>query len=181
MAELSANIFREFFAGSWTGKVHRNGEFQREIIFNWPGAFGKFSSVGVEQGLIVPPYTGALDDTRQIAVAGWRSDIRRWVHTWHNEFGGFGEVIWTSQDVVNGITVLYGFGHESKQETDDPTDHIVMCEMNDPDHFKYTIRSFRKGMLEIEFSRIRTEKELTVLLQKQAEKIKSFEKHKLTK
>ena len=49
------------------------------------------------------------------------------------------------QDVGNGVTVLYGFGHECKQESDDPTDHIVMCEMYDPDRFKYTARKFPEG------------------------------------
>ena len=175
MAELTPNIFRDLFAGSWSGKITKNGEFQREIVFNWPKAFGKYSSLGTEQGMMVPPCTGSLDNTKQITIAGWRSDIRRWGHIWYNEFGGFGEVQWTSQDVVNGVTVLYGFGHECKQETDDPTDHIVMCEMFDKDNFKYTIRSFRKGLLEIVFSRIRTGKELNEQLEKQAEEALSFE------
>ncbi len=48
--------------------------------------------------------------------------------------------------------------HECKQESDDPTDHIVMCEMYDQDNFKYTIQSFRKGLVEIVARRIRTAK-----------------------
>ncbi len=175
MAVLTAELFRDYFPGSWTGKISRNGEFQREIIFNWPGALGKYSAIGIEQGLMVPPCTGALDDTKQVAIAGWRSDIRRWTHSWHNEFGGYGEVQWTSKEVIDGITVLYGFGHESKQETDDPTNHIVMCEMKDQDHFKYTIRSFRKGLLEIEFIRTRNGEELKTLLEKQAKTKTGFE------
>jgi hypothetical protein len=174
MAALTAKLFRDYFGGSWSGKITKNGEFQREIIFNWPKAFEKFSSLGTGEGLVVPSYGGVLDDTNQIAVAGWHSDTHRWVHFWHNEFGGYGEVQWTSQDVVNGITVLYGFGHESKQETDDPTDHIVMCEMIDQDNFKYTIRSFRKGVTEIVARRIRTANELNALLEKQSEKVQSF-------
>lgn len=169
MPELTANLFRDFFAGSWSGKISRNGEFQREIIFNWPKVFGKYASLGCEEGMLVPFNRGALDNTRQIAVSGWHSDVRRWIQTWHNEFGGFGELQWTSQEVVDGITVLYGFGHECKQESDDLTDHILMCELYDQDNFKYTIRSFRKGLLEIVFSRIRTSTELNKLLEKQAE------------
>ena len=112
MAELSAKLFRGYFGGSWLAKITRNGEFQREIVFNWPAPFGKLSSLGIEEGILAPPYSGALDDTKQVAIAGWRSDIRRWGHIWYNEFGGFGEVQWTSQDVDDGVTVLYGFGHD---------------------------------------------------------------------
>jgi hypothetical protein len=174
MAELTAKLFRDYFSGSWSGRITKNGEFQREIIFNWPEAFGKFSSLGTEAGLIVPEYGGVFDDTSQITIAGWRADSRRWCHVWHNEFGGFGEVQWTSQDMVEGITVLYGFGHECKQETDDPTDHILRCEMIDQDHFTYTLRSFRKGLIEIEARRIRTGKELNELMEKQTEKVQNF-------
>ena len=144
------------------------------MVFNWPELSGKFSSLGTEAGLIVPPGAGVLDDTRQVSISGWRHDIRRWVHLWHNEFGGYGEIQWTSQEVVNDITVIYGFCHECKQECDDPTDHIVMCEILDHDNFKYTIRSFRKGILEIVARRIRTAKELNALLEKQANSAISF-------
>ena len=174
MAELTGKLFRDYFGGSWSGRINKNSEFQREIVFNWPELKGKFSSLGTESGLMVPPGPGIVDDTRQVAIAGWRSDIRRWGHVWHNEFGGYGEVQWTSQDEVNGITVLFGFGHECKQESDDPTDHIVMCEIYDHDNFKYTIRSFRKGLTEIVARRIRTGNELNELLKKQAQKIISF-------
>lgn len=175
MAELTATLFREYFGGSWSGKITRNGEFQREIVFNWPEAFGKFSSLGTEEGKMVPPGRGSLDNTRQVAIAGWRSDLRRWIQVWHNEFGGHGEIQWTSLEEVDGITVIYGFGHECKQECDDPTDHIVMCELLDQDNFKYTIQSFRKGLLEILFKRIRCGKELNELLELQASKAVSFE------
>ena len=160
MAHLTAKLFRDYFGGSWSGRITKNGEFQREVVFNWPELNGEFSSLGTEPGLVVPPNGGVLDDTRQIIVAGWRSDIRRWSHVWHNEFGGYGELQWTSQDIVNGITVIYGFGHECKQEGDDPTDHIAMCEMFDQDNFKYTLQSFRKGLVEIAAQRIRNAKEL---------------------
>ena len=157
------------------GKIIRNGEFQREIVFNWPVAFGKYSSLGTEAGMLVPPNRGALDDTRQVVIAGWHSDVRRWIQVWHNEFGGYGEIQWTSKEKVNGLTIIYGFGHEGKQECDDRTDHILMCKMIDQDHFNYTIRSFRKGLLEIAFKRIRSGNELNILLGKQADKAISFE------
>jgi hypothetical protein len=174
MAELTGKLFREYFGGSWSGIITRNGEFKRRLVFNWPELNGNYSSLGTEPGLMVPPGGGVLDDTRQVAISGWRHDIRRWVHVWHNEFGGYGEIQWTSQDVVNGVKVLYGFGHECKQESDDPTDHIIICELFDRDNFKYTIRSFRKGLLEIVANRIRTSKELNVLMEKQVKGIVSF-------
>ena len=175
MAELTADIFRDFFAGSWSGKITRNGEFQREIVFNWPKAFGKYSSLGTEEGALVPPNRGVLDNTKQIALSGWRCDVRRWCHMWHNEFGGYGEIQWTSQEEVDGIRVIYGFGHECKQECDDPTDHILKCELLDQDNFKYTVRSFRKGLLEIAFSRRRTGSELNDLLGKQTDTAIGFD------
>ena len=70
--------------------------------------------------------------------------------------------------MVNNITILYGFCHECKQETDDPTDHIIRCELIDQDNFRYTLQSFRKGIVEIDARRIRTAKELNALLEKQA-------------
>ena len=174
MAELTAKIFRDFFGGSWSGKVSRNGEFQREVIFNWPELSSNNSCLGTGPGLIVPQESGVLDDTRQICISGWRHDIRRWSHLWHNEFGGYGEIQWTSQEVLNGISVLYGFCHECKQECDDPTDHIIRCEILDSDSFRYTLQSFRKGILEIAASRIRTAKELNALLKKQADSAIGF-------
>ena len=174
MAELTAKIFRDNFGGSWSGRISRDGEFQREVVFNWPELGGKFSALGTEPGLMVPPGTGILDNTRQVAISGWRPDIRRWVHLWHNEFGGYGEIQWTTQELVNNITILYGFCHECKQETDDMTDHIIMCELIDCDNLKYTLRSYRKGLLEIVATRIRTAKELNELLEKQSESAISF-------
>jgi len=174
MAELTAKLFRDYFGGSWQGKISKNGEFQREVSFNWPEAFGKFSAHGTEVGMIVPPYNGVQDNTRQVAIAGWRSDVRMWCAIWHNEFGGYGELKWVSQDLVDGVTVLYGSLHECKQECDDPTDHIATCELYDQDNFKYTIRSFRKGILEIEAKRIRTGKALNILLEKQADNLVGF-------
>ena len=78
------------------------------------------------------------------------------------------------QETVNGINVLYGFCHECKQECDDPTDHTVMCEIMDKDRFRYTLQSFRKGILEIVARRIRTAKELNAMLEKQAHTALNF-------
>jgi hypothetical protein len=50
-----------------------------------------------------------------------------------------------------------------------------MCEFYDTDNFKYTIRSFRKGLLEIVAKRIRTGMELNELLAKQVDGIVGFE------
>jgi len=174
MPELTANIFRDFFGGSWSGRISRNGEFQREVVFNWPELSGRESCIGTESGFIVPEGAGVLDDTRQVSISGWRQDVRRWSQVWHNEFGGYGEIQWTSKDLVNDITVLYGYCHECKQESDDPTDHIIMCELSDNDNFRYTLQSFRKGILEIVARRIRTAKELNGLLKKQADSAKIF-------
>jgi hypothetical protein len=168
MSELTAKLFRDYFGGSWCGKVSKNGEFQREVVFNWPKAFGKFSCFGTGEGLVVPPGLCVQDNTRQVAISGWRSDTRRWCTQWYNEFGGYGELQWISQDEDNGLTVLHGSLHECKQETDDPTDHSAICEIYDQDNFKYTISSYRKGLLEIVATRIRTAKELNELLEKQA-------------
>jgi hypothetical protein len=175
MSELKAKVFRDFFGGSWIAKITKNGEFQREVVFNWPKTQGKFASLGTEPGGIVPPGEGVIDDTRQVAISGWRCDIRRWVHLWHNEFGGYGEIEWTSQTVIDETTTLYGVCHECKQESDDPTEHIVMCEIFDQNNFKYTIQSFRKGLTEIVASRIRTSTELNTLLEKQAETAINFD------
>jgi len=174
MAKLTATLFRDFFGGSWSGKIYKNGEFQREIVFNWPVTGGNFSFLGTDEGLIVPPGGGILDNTKQVSIAGWRNDLGRWCDTWFNEFGGYGELQWTSQEKVNGITVIYGFVHESKQESDDPTEHVARCELIDQDNFKYIIQSFRKGLLEIVARRIRNADELKAIMEKQVIGVKSF-------
>lgn len=167
MATQTAKLFRNYFSGCWSGRIFKNGDFQREIIFNWPETNGNFSFLGTGEGLIVPPGSGMLDNTKQVSIAGWRNDTKRWCCKWFNEFGGYGELQWTSQDVINGITVIYGSLHECKQEVDDPTEHVVMCELIDQDNFKYTISSFRKGVTKIVARRLRTAEELNELLEKQ--------------
>jgi len=174
MAELTAKLFRSYFGGSWLGKITKNGEFQREIIFNWPIAFEKHSSIATEEGLKTPPGSGFHDDTSKVCVAGWREDSKRWCMTWFNEFGGYGETQWISQEIVNGVTVIYGFCMECKQESDDLTNHIVLCEMTDQDNFKYRINSFKKGLVEIEARRIRTAEELKSLMKVQNNEVELF-------
>jgi len=174
MPELTAKLFRDFFSGSWLGRITKNGEFQREIEFNWPKAFQTFSSIGIEEGFVAPPGTGFLDNTKQIAIAGWRNDSRKWCAHWYNEFGGYGELQWISQDKISDVIVLHGSMIESKQEGDDATIHSVVCEIPDQDHFKYTIQSYRKGTTQIEARRIRTGKELKTLMEKQAEQVSGF-------
>ena len=164
MAVLTAELFRNYFGGSWLGRITKNGEFQREVVFNWPNAFDKFSAIGTEEGMTTPPGIGFHDDTKKVSVAGWRQDIKRWCITWHNEFGGYGEAQWTTQETVNKITSIYGFCNECKQESDDVTYHIISCEMTDQNHFKYTINSFKKGLVEIEAKRIRTAEDLKKLM-----------------
>ena len=174
MAELTANLFRNYFGGSWLGKISRNGEYLRDIEFNWPEAFGRYSSFGTEEGLRVPSGGGLLDDTRKVIVSGWQQAVKRWCITWYNEFGGYGEMQWTSQQTVNGVNILYGFGHECKQESDDLTNHIISCEMTDQNNFKYTIRSFKKGIIEIKAKRTRMAKELKTLMKDEVKEIMPF-------
>jgi len=174
MAELTATLFRDYFSGSWIGKISKNGKFQRKVTFNWNKVFGEYSAIGTEEGCIAPAGGGAFSNTNQVSVSGWKNDIKRWCRTWHNEFGGYGELQWTSQELVDGKTVLYGFVHECKQETDSLTDHIVKCKLIDENNFKYTLSSFRKGITEVEFKRIRTSKELKKLSKDQTRSLKSF-------
>ena len=174
MAELTAKLFRNYFGGSWLGKITKNGEFQREILFNWPVAFEKYSSIGTEEGLKTPQGTGFYDDTNKVCIAGWRQDVKRWCMTWFNEFGGYGETQWVSQEIINGVTVIYGYCNECKQESDDITNHIVLCEITDQDNFKYSINSFKKGLVEIEARRFRTAKKLKSLMQQEDNAIEMF-------
>jgi len=174
MAELTADLFRNYFGGSWLGKITKNGEFRRDIVFNWPNAFDKFSAIGAEAGFVTPPGNGFNDNTNKVSVAGWRQDTKRWCITWFNEFGGYGQVQWTKQETINNITNIYGFCNECKQESDDLTNHIILCEMLDGDHFKYTISSFQKGLVEIQAKRIRTADELKCLMKDPNIKVELF-------
>ena len=172
MAELTASLFRNYFGGSWLGEISRNGQYLREIEFNWPIAFGKYSSIGTEEGFMVPMGVGFLDNTKNVTVSGWRQDSKKWCISWYNAFGGYGEMQWTSQELVLGVKYLYGFGRECKQESNDITEHIIQCEMTDQNNFKYTLQSFKKGMIEIKAQRIRTAEELRVLMESEVKDAK---------
>ena len=175
MAELTANLFREYFAGSWLAQVFRNSEYLRDIEFNWPQAFGSYSAIGSEEGSKVPSGGGFHDNSNKITVAGWRQDTKRWCISWYNEFGGYGEMQWASQEILDGVMILYGFGHECKQESDDLTHHIISCEIKDQENFKYTIRSFKKGLIEIKAKRMRTSEELKTMIKKNDKSIYPFQ------
>ena len=179
MAELNAKLFRDFFGGSWHATVYATpiGETKerlaREVVFNWPSPYGEKSCLGSPAGWIAPPGGGVQDDTPQVGMAGWRCDIKRWCDPWFNVYGGYGELQWTSQAVVNGKTVVYGFVHECKKEGDDPCDHIAKCEIIGQDNFVYTITSFLKGTLRITGKRLRTAEELNKILSAAGEAAKN--------
>ena len=164
MAELTSELFRNYFGGSWQSKIFVNGEYLRNIEFNWPEAFSrKYASIGTEEGFMVPSGAGFYDNSRKIEIAGWRQDLKRWSVIWYNEYGGYGEMHWTSQEYVNGVLFLHGFGLEFKQEGDEPTEHILECEITDENNFRSTLRSFKKGTIELRAKRIRTSQELRKL------------------
>jgi hypothetical protein len=170
MAELTSSFFRNYFAGSWLARIVVNGQYLRNIEFNWPEAFsGKYASIGTEEGFVAPPGIGFYDNTRKVEIAGWRQDLKRWSVIWYNEYGGYGEMHWTSQEYVNGFLFLHGFGLEFKQEGDEPTEHILQCEITDKNNFKSSLRSFKKGTIEIKAKRIRTAQELRMLTKKEVE------------
>ena len=76
MAELTANIFRDTFGGSWSGIITRNGELKRTGGFQLAGTQWKIFISGDRDRIDGPPGGGVLDDTRQVAISGWRPDIQ---------------------------------------------------------------------------------------------------------
>ncbi len=156
MAGISAKLVSDYFKGSWSGKVFINGEFINEIIFNWTEESDRYSvpNVKLEWKLLSESGNKTKKDNRIIAV--WRSDKSSWVIMWYNESGEYNELQWTSQEEVNGITVLFGFLRERNTEGKLPTEHIAMCELNNQSSFKYTILSYRKGILEMNAKRTGT-------------------------
>jgi len=166
-SELTANIFRDYFGGCWLGKIIKNGQFHREIVFNWPIAFGKFASIGTEEGQKVLSGGGFFDDTYKIIISGWQPDTKRWLCSWFNKYGGYGEIQWRSQDIINNVKVLYGIVHECKQESETPTDHTIFCEMFNLNTFKFTMNSFEKGVIELKAKRLKTAKALHAIMKDQ--------------
>lgn len=169
MAGITAKLISDYFKGSWSGKVFINGEYINEIIFSWTEESDRHSvpNVNLEWKLLPESGNKTVKDNRIIAV--WRSDKSSWVNMWYNESGGYNELQWTSQEKINGNTVLYGYLRERNTEGEFPTEHIAMCELLDQKNFKYTILSYRKGILEM--SAKRTEPavdEMSVLTDKHA-------------
>jgi hypothetical protein len=169
MSALNAKLFRDYFGGTWDCSISENGKPIGNAVLSWPEAFGK--CLGTPPGRVVPEFAGLQDSAvvAQVAIAGWRSDIKRWCDPWYNEKGGYGEVQWTS---IQGDT-LYGFCHEIKEEDADPIEWVISLKMLDQDHFNYNLISF-KGTMEVVGKRTRTAKELDQLMAAQAKTVKSF-------
>jgi hypothetical protein len=169
MAELTTKLVREFFAGSWSCQVFINGELNHEIEFNCTEESGKFSVPRVKLEYWLLTNNGKKEEKSNQIIVAWRSDKHSWVNMWYNESGGYNELQWTSQEKINGNTVLYGYFRERNTEGELPTEHIAMCELLDQENFKYTILSYRKGILEMSAKRtIPAVDEMSVLTEKHA-------------
>lgn len=157
MAELNAKLLRDYFKGSWACTTYKNGELVREKAVDFKESPDKPCGTGATAFRILALGFASVDEQDQLAIAGWHSDINRWCDRCYNEFGGYSELNWTSQGEINGVTVLYGTVHVCEKEGDDPADYIAMCELLDQDHFRYTIQSYRKGIVEITANRVSTD------------------------
>lgn len=168
MAELTTKLVRDYFAGSWSCQVFINGELKHELEFNWTEELSKCSvpRLKVEWWLLTD--NGEKEEKSNQVVLAWRGDKRSWVNMWYNESGGYSEQQWTSQEEVNGITVLYGSLRERTTDGGLPTEHIAMCELTDQNSFKYTILSYRKGILEMVAKRTCTDEKANRIAEKQA-------------
>ena len=169
MAELTSKLVRDYFAGSWLGQVYINGELIHELEFKWTEESGRYSVPRINLEYWLLNESGDKEEKNNQIIVTWRSDNRSWVNIWYNESGGCSEQQWTSQEEVNGITVLYGSLRERTTEYGLPTEHIAMCELNDQNNFKYTILSYRKGILEMIAKRTCTETEMIAFSDKQVE------------
>jgi len=173
MAELTTKLVRDYFKGSWSGKVFINGEFTNEIIFTWTEESEQYSVPNVKLHWKIMSDKLNIEEKDNRIISVWRSDKHSWVNMWYNKSGGYSEQQWTSQEEVNGITVMYGSLRERATEGGLPTEHIAMCELIDQNNFKYTILSYRKGILEMIAKRTSTENEMISFSEKQAEKANS--------
>jgi len=154
VAELDAKLIRDYFGGRWTCTTYKNGELVRENAVEIKGSPEKPGGIGeIAFGMLALGFA-SVDEHDQLAIAGWHSDINRWCDRCYNEAGGYSEHSWTSQGEINGVTVLYGTVHVCEKEGDDPADYIAMCELLDRDNFKYTIQSYKKGIVEIVANRV---------------------------
>jgi hypothetical protein len=170
MAELTTKLVRDYFAGSWSCQVFINGELDHELEFKCTEESGKYFVPRVKLDWWLLSNKQEKEEKSNQVVVAWRSDKRSWVNMWYNESGGYNELRWTSQEEVNGVTVLYGSLCERITDGGLPTEHIAMCELIDQNNFKYTILSYRKGILEMIAKRTSTDNEMTALTEKQAEK-----------
>lgn len=154
MAKLNAKLLRGYFGGNWVCTTYKNGEFVRENAVNFKGNPEKPGELGSIAFQILQLGMDSINGSEQLAIAGWHGDIHTWCGRCYNEAGGYSELNWTSQGEINGATVLYGTVHVCEKEGDDPADYIAMCELLDEDNFRYTIQSYRKGIVEIVASRV---------------------------
>lgn len=173
MAELTTKLVRDYFAGRWSGQVFINGELIHELEFKWTEESGKLSVPHIKLEWWMLPDTGDSKEKTNRIIVTWRSDKLSWVNMWYNESGGYSEQQWTSQEVVNGVTVLYGSLRERTTDGELPTEHIAMCELNNQNSFKYTILSYRKGIMEMVAKRTGMADEMYASTKKQAEKADS--------
>lgn len=171
MAELTKKLIADYFAGNWSCQVFINGEVNHKVEFRWSEEYVKFSAPRIKSEWWLLSESGEKEGKSNPVVVAWRSDKRSWVNMWHNESGGYSEQQWTSQNEVNGITVLYGSLRERTTDGGLPTEHIAMCELKDENNFKYTILSYRKGILEMVAKRTGTVREINVIQAKRDETV----------
>ncbi len=160
MAELNAKELRHFFEGNWVCTTYKNGELVRENAVTFEGNSEEPGETGSSAFRILQLGLESVNGSIELAISGWHSDIRTWCNRCYNEAGGYSELNWTSQGEMNGVTVLYGTVHVCEKEGDDPADYIAMCELLDQDNFRYTIQSYRKGIVEIVANRVSTAEKL---------------------
>jgi hypothetical protein len=173
MAELTTKLVRDYFAGSWSCQVFINGELDHEIEFKWTEEYSKYSVPRIKLDWWHLSDRKNKEEKNNHIIVAWRSDTRSWVNMWYNESGGYNELRWTSQEEVNGVTVLYGSLRERTSDGGLPTEHIAMCELTGKNNFKYTILSYRKGILEMVAKRTVTPDDMNTITEKQAEKANS--------
>jgi hypothetical protein len=167
MAELTKKLVTDYFAGIWSCQVFINGELTYDIGFKLTEESGKFSVPSVKLEYWLLPDSGNKQEKNNQVIVAWRSDKLSWVNMWYNESGGYSEQQWTSQEEVNGITVLYGSLRERTTDGGLPTEYIAMCELTNRDNFKYTTLSYRKGILEMVAKRTGTIHEMDTITDKQ--------------
>ena len=149
MADITSKLVSDYFAVNWTCEIFINGEHQNNLEFICEEESSKSAvpRVNLTWCLLSENHNKVAKDNQIMVV--WRSDLRCWVNMWYNESGGYNELQWTSQEEVNGRTVLYGYLLERLSDGGAPTEHIAMCELNSQNSFKYTILSNRKGILKL--------------------------------